>query len=619
MLRAAIATGAALCAVAALAPGARGATFAVSNLNDSGAGSLRYAVSSANASAGADTVTFEESLAGTIRLTSGEIYVTGAGPLTIDGPGAGTLSVSGDANASGGAPDFGDSRIFNVFAGGTTTIEGLTLTGGRGAHGGALVTGPGTDVRLVDAAVTNSRAGLLSRGGGVCAFGSLTVERSVLSGNGAPTGAGGAIAFQPAGSSDALRIADSVIAANGAPEGGGVFTAAGSATIERTTIAGNQAPAGGGGILVGGLDASDRVTLSASTISGNDASGSFGGGLLFQGDGSAMNGAFDAVDSTISGNSAASGAGVSVGRAEPGVPVVGATGTISFAHSTVAANTASLQGGGIELADLGGGASVELASTLAADNSAAGAPSDLGRADGATAGGVRLAFSLVEAPGATPLTQNPPGTGIVGVDPQLGPLAANGGTTATQLPARTSPAVDAGNSPTPLALDQRGARRTVDGSGAPNAAGGDGTDIGAVEVQDPPSSGQVAPSPPEGSDGLPRAVITRNRLMAPTAGRRFVRGTASDDRAVAKVGVAVVREWGLRCRVLLPSRRFSKPRSCARALPFLRARGTSRWCFRPGRRLPPGNYTVYARATDDAGQVQTDIGPASTRLFAVWW
>ena len=67
-------------------------TFTVVNLLDNGAGSLRAAVAAANANPGADTINF--AVTGAIALSSGQLDVTD--DLTINGPGAGALTVSGE-------------------------------------------------------------------------------------------------------------------------------------------------------------------------------------------------------------------------------------------------------------------------------------------------------------------------------------------------------------------------------------------------------------------------------------------------------------------------------------------------------------------------------------------
>lgn len=58
--------------------------YSVTNLNDAGAGSLRDAISLANANSGADKIMFATS--GTIALTTGQMVVTDS--LTITGNGA---------------------------------------------------------------------------------------------------------------------------------------------------------------------------------------------------------------------------------------------------------------------------------------------------------------------------------------------------------------------------------------------------------------------------------------------------------------------------------------------------------------------------------------------------
>ncbi|MBI3850020.1 MAG: hypothetical protein HY298_06990 [Verrucomicrobia bacterium] len=66
----------------------------------------------------------------------------------------------------------------------------------------------------------------------------------------------------------------------------------------------------------------------------------------------------------------------------------------------------------------------------------------------------------------------------------LGPLAENGGCTPTHRPLNGSPAIDKGKS-FGVASDQRGAPRPFDFASTTDAAGGDGSDIGAFELGSP--------------------------------------------------------------------------------------------------------------------------------------
>src|SRR5205085_8247832 len=91
-------------------------TFTVTNLLDGGSDSLRAAVAAANANPGADTIDFATT--GTIALTSGELDITDS--LTINGPGAGALTVSGTYV----------SRVFGIAGNPTVVIAGLTVTNG---------------------------------------------------------------------------------------------------------------------------------------------------------------------------------------------------------------------------------------------------------------------------------------------------------------------------------------------------------------------------------------------------------------------------------------------------------------------------------------------------------
>lgn len=112
MRRAGLVAGAALRAATLGVSPAQAATFQVINNLDSGVGSLRDAIASANAASGDDTITFANTVTGTITLTSGSLSVnpaTTGDALTITGPGKSVLAVSGDATGDG-MPE-GASRV----------------------------------------------------------------------------------------------------------------------------------------------------------------------------------------------------------------------------------------------------------------------------------------------------------------------------------------------------------------------------------------------------------------------------------------------------------------------------------------------------------------------------
>ncbi|MDX2166037.1 MAG: choice-of-anchor Q domain-containing protein [Deltaproteobacteria bacterium] len=214
-------------------------TFTVSNLNDTGMGSLRQAVADANASAGYDAVVFAAGVTGTIQLTSGAIAITET--VEILGPGARLLTV--DSN----------ERIFTLSS-----------------------AGPRQDVFIGYLTLAGGTAPLFGNGGAILSSGqNLLMEGVTLSGNSAPSGEGGAISVTGAN----LSIVDSTIAGNTAQKAAGLHVVAGDLFLLQGTVSGNQASDSVGGIKLefstGGLY--------NSTIADNQAMFSQGGVLNNQG------------------------------------------------------------------------------------------------------------------------------------------------------------------------------------------------------------------------------------------------------------------------------------------------------------------------------------------------
>jgi hypothetical protein len=388
-----------------------------------------------------------------------------------------------------------------------TTITGNAApTGSGGAIGSVPLNAPGLkydgmEITATDSTISGNNA---LRGGGIQTFGPLAIQSSTLSGNHATGGEGGAIRTAP--KYGQLTVDDSEISGNTATTvGAGIDYTPYAATpspyppvidnrITNSTISSNTAgpedgltPSRGGGIYIGGIGTDQGAfTVDHSTVSGNEntSTTSYGGGIDLE---NTVNGKVAIVDSTVSGNDAGVGGGVSIGAQ------LGPSGSISADNSTIAHNTVTYEGGGLWVDQYGiapgpyPSPPVHVNSTIVGDNTAMGTPDDLGRNNLATSGGFQLSFSLVEAPTDAVDTQ---ANSITGQDPQLGGLANNGGPTLTQLPGTGSPAIDAGNNLLGLSTDQRGQPRTTDGP-PPNA--GDGTDIGSVERSEPVPSPPVTP------------------------------------------------------------------------------------------------------------------------------
>ncbi len=345
-----------------------------------------------------------------ITITDGNVTGDGGG-VRFAGTAGGTLTgVSVTANTATG---FGGGVAVGA---GTVTIGAVGATTQVSANhalvGGGIGSGTGSALTLDSATVSANTA---SAGGGIGAVSTLSITRSTISANTSTSYGAGVLAIA------SLTVSASSIADNVSGSLGGGIGALGATTITTTSVTGNRALGGGGLMLIG------NAVLSRSTVSGNTATPAGGGGGI-------VNAAVLAIDrSTVSGNTAPFGAGIYNGGT-----TFGWHGQLTVTDSTVTANS-------------GGGVGDDIGATASFTNSIVAAQTTGANCTGVvSSGGSNLSSDGSCAWVAAGDVQN--------VAPLLGPLAANGGSTATHLPQAGSPAIDSG----PLTCsgpDQRGSVR----------------------------------------------------------------------------------------------------------------------------------------------------------------
>ena len=418
--------------------------------------SLREAIATANAAPGEHTINF--SVTGTINLTGALPDIIES--VEINGPGSNQLTVRRDTG--------GGYRIFTVSAGttGLVSFSGLTISNGSATRGGGIINSSGT-VNVTDCALSGNAAdsdnGL---GGGILnGSGTVNITGSTLSGNTAGQEGGGIFI-----SSGTVIVTKSTLSGNSAFTGGGISNL-GALVVNGSTLSGNTSDPFAG--LGGGIWNLSEATIIDSTLNGNSAGFGSGGGIYHN------NGTVNVVNTTLSGNSAAFGGGIFV---EPGE-----THIVNVTNSTLSGNTASLEGGGIWNTG-----TVNLKSSIVALNTAPIGPDLLDFSPIYDSGGIPAngtftsqGYNLVgSTSGATISMATADQFDVSAAQLNLGPLQNNGGPTLTHALLPGSVAIDAGISDG-LTTDQRGAgfARTSNDPLVTDAPGGDGTDVGAFEVQ----------------------------------------------------------------------------------------------------------------------------------------
>jgi hypothetical protein len=270
--------------------------FTVNSTGDTGTGSgssgdLRYCLTQANSSGGANTIQFDPGVFATpqtITLASALPAITDNN-LTVTGPGSTLATISGNRAF----------QVLNISAA-NATLSGLTIANGYG--------------------VSNPGAGIRFSGTGTLTLATMVIANNFIS------GAGGGIYSNSSGT---LSLTDCVLSGNYAKEGAGaLYLGSGTtATLTDCTLSGNSTS---GGILNGGNDHGGAIrvrgggtlTLTDCTLSGNSA---YTRGGALENEGSAT-----LINCTVSGNSAA-GKTTSAGG--------GIWGTVTLDNTIVAGNT----------------------------------------------------------------------------------------------------------------------------------------------------------------------------------------------------------------------------------------------------------------------------------------
>jgi hypothetical protein len=312
----------------------------VTSLADSGPGTLRAAIETADAGTSADkfTIGFASGLTGTIDLQNALPDLKRS--IEIQGPGASSLTVEPAVGVSLTAPIFtvdfaqvvtlsgltiangNDGGILNLE--GRLTVEGSSISGNSADFGAGIRNDFGL-LTVEDSSIsgnfTTTFSSFHNLGGGIWNNYTATVSNSTLENNSAGEG-GGIVNYGPFST---LTVSNCTVWGNSANAGGGIFADNGTLTVSNSSLDRNFAVRDGGGIANGGT-----LTVSDSTMDGNSTDG-IGGAIVNS------ETFLTVINSTLTGNSAVEGAGI----------YNAFFGTLDVRGCKFSANTASDSGGGV--------------------------------------------------------------------------------------------------------------------------------------------------------------------------------------------------------------------------------------------------------------------------------
>lgn len=501
---------------------------AASGAGSGDAGDLAYVVARADADANpfGSVIRFDPAVFSTprtITLTSPLVLSQPAGPLAIEGPGAGLLTLSG-----------GDAvQVFRIEAGVGAAISGLTIADGRDPEGGGIW----NDGELTIAHVVISGNWAVGRdgdnqgddglGGGIYNAGALTIRDAVFQQNAATGGSGrsgggagiggavynvGTLTMNEGRFDRNQALGRFGLFGGGGGSGGAIYNG-GIATMAHLAMDGNSARVGGNSLGIPGVGSSGGAIHNDGTLTLFDASftgnGAGGGGAIRS---TSVMSLFDVL---IAGGDADEGGGVSNtgtalikgatirdnraygttwsrygNRNDSNGGGVANSGSMTIVNATIVGNTAAdpyrqARGRG---AGIGNSGTLLLLNSTVADNTADEAgglwtfgsqavtmtgeslfrSADVGNVGVADGGVFRsLGRNLFSDSPSLPLDPSD----LVAVDPLLGPLQDNGGPTPTMALLPGSPALDGGVPVAGVTSDQRGVPRPQ----------GAAPDIGAFE------------------------------------------------------------------------------------------------------------------------------------------
>jgi sugar lactone lactonase YvrE len=361
-------------------------------------------------------------------------------------------------------------------------MQATTVSGGFNGSGSVFTIQSGTTALITDLSIVGGQA---SNGGGVNDAGNLTLQRDLIGSN-AATGT-----------------------ANGTGLGGGVYSNQVPAlSISDSQIVANQAGIAGGGIYAAGTGNPSTVTrdlINSNVVLNNGGSG--GGAVALA--------AGTWSDDTFTGNQIVDAHSIPQGYGG------GLWAGLSYLHSdTIVGNTGAAGGGLLSY-------SAGVSGTIIAANRGGNCAGAVG--DGGS--------NLEDDPAGSCQFRSFSGD-VVGLDPQLGPLADNGGPTKTMAIPGSSPAYGASSDCS--GTDQRGVSRLQRGAST--------CDIGSYQVEAPttyvanPAGGSVT-AYAGGANGDAAPVL---RLSGPATGLNQPTGVLADVNGnvyVANAGNDSVTEY----------------------------------------------------------------------------